>query len=151
MDDATSNWRQVGQVHLWHYATNSHGWHLTADDTASAALIQLLGLMRDAQFTAKQTIALSSCAADELPAANFPGRFKTYRQWNLVHSKPKHADDHWRVTADDEQITLEVGTARLDELRQGLENVRQGIGDYHIGTEGMELWFWWSVRKSQSI
>lgn len=150
MDDVTSKWRQAGRVHLWHYATDSHGWHLTADSTASEALIQLLGLMRDAQFTAKQTIALSSFVADERPAANFPGRFKTYRQWHLVHSKQKHADYHWRLTADDEQVTLEVGTARLDELRQGIDNIRRGIGDYHIGTEGMELWFWWPVRNPRA-
>ena len=150
MDDATAKWRQAGQVHLWRYATNSHGRHLTADEVACESLLHLLALMRVAEFTAKQTIALTPFAADELPAANFPGRFHTYRHWHLVHSKPKHAADHWQLTTDDNQITLEVGATRLDELRQGIENVRRGIGDYHIGTEGMELWFWWSVRKPRA-
>lgn len=147
MDDATAKWRQAGQAYLWRYATNSHGWHLTADDIACESLLHLLALMRDAEFTAKQTITLTPFTADELPAANFPGRFRAYRRWHLVHSKPKYADDYWRITADGEQVTLELGMARLDELRQGVENVRRGIGDYQIGTEGMELWFWWSVRK----
>lgn len=147
MDDATAKWRQAGQAHLWHYSTNSHGLHLTADDIACESLLRLLALMRDAEFTAKQTITLTPFAADELPAANFPGRFHTYRQWHLVHSKRKHADELWCITANGDQVTLELGMARLEELRQGVENVRRGIGDYHIGTEGMELWFWWPVRN----
>jgi hypothetical protein len=41
------------------------------------------------------------------------------------------------------QLTLEMGQCRLLELREAIQDIRNGGGDYSIGGDGPSLLVWW--------
>jgi len=146
MDQATSQWRQAGKVNLWRYVDepkNYRGWHFAADAAGCDSLLELISLMDAATYTAKQTVMLTRPSIVQTQVPGYAGRHQSYGRWHVHHSKTKFALRHWRLIASGDEVTLELGTAHLDKLRQGFEDVRRGSGDYCIGEEGMDLWFWW--------
>ncbi len=135
----------IGNVSLWRYVVESknyRGRHLTADDTGCASLLHLLDLLQQPTYSAEQVVALTPPTEETLLRVGRASRCHALRRWKIVHSKPKHAPDHWQLTDAEDEVTLALGTLHLAELRKGIEDVAVGRGDYCIGGESQELWFW---------
>ena len=145
-DSHVDRWMQRGRVFLWSYAGNPRnfcGWHITADDAGCESLLLLIDLMIQAEFKAKQIIDLTPPTASDLRVVGCTARAMAAKSLNLSHSKQRMAMDHWSLRAADRTVDLEAGKEHLEKLRKGIEDIRRGEGDYLIGIDGEELWFWW--------
>jgi len=144
-DQRVNKWVQRGCIYLWRHAGNPRnycGWHMTADDAGCRSLLDLLDIIRDAQYAAKRTIQLTRPSEHELTSGcSAPPRPAT--RWELSHSKPSMAPAHWCLSVEGTRVMLELGAERLEELWEGIQGIPNGSGDYCIGDDGQELWFWW--------
>ncbi|WP_295965411.1 hypothetical protein [uncultured Xanthomonas sp.] len=52
-------------------------------------------------------------------------------------------DDRWSFPVDAAPAALEVGSAWLAALREGIAGIANRQGDYAIGKGSHRLWFWW--------
>ena len=147
-DEQVNKWRQQGRIYLWRYAgtsRNHSGWHMTADEVGCQSLLDLLDIMRDAQYAAKRTVQLTRPGEREL-TSGCSARPRPATRLELSHSKPKMAPAHWCLAVEGARVTLELGAERLEELREGIQGIPSGNGDYCIGDDGQELWFWWRAE-----
>lgn len=53
------------------------------------------------------------------------------------------AEDRWSFPPDLDPAAIEVGSAWLQALREGIAGIPEGRGDYAIGKDSLSLWFWW--------
>ena len=147
MDDIVKRWRLQGHVYLWRYkgdARNYPGWHLTADGPGCVSLLELIDLMGASRFSSEAQVPLSVPTEHQVGVPNAPLQHVPVRSLELYHSPTKVAPDHWQLTENAGRARLELGSEKLTELRQGISDIARHEGDYSIGAEGQELWFWWS-------
>ena len=147
-DPEVAQWKQDGRVYLWRYRGNPRsypGWHLTADGRGSDSLLRLFDLMLSATYSSHQTmqitapgeqqLAVPGCSAAVLPAVSL----------TLRYPKSSVPDGEWSLRDESGEIHLTVGWLRLEQLQKGVEDLRNGEGDYAIAIEKSEeecLWVW---------
>jgi hypothetical protein len=147
MDDLVKKWKLQGHVYLWRYkgtARNYPGWHLTADAPGCASLLELLDAMGTSHFASETRVPLSVPTDRQVGVPNAPLEHVAAKSLELYHSPTKVAPRHWQLTEDADRVRLELGRELVTELRRGIADVVRRAGDYCIGAEGQELWFWWS-------
>jgi hypothetical protein len=60
---------------------------------------------------------------------------------------------HFALAETDEVLTIEIGTDRLEELRNNILGITRGEGDIAMIADGKRrprdqaLWFWWLAAK----
>jgi hypothetical protein len=153
MNDTVKRWRLHGHAHLWRYSgfgvRNYPGWHVTADAKACTSLLELIGLLQASPFSGRAIIPLTAPSALELSVPNASLRHTAATSFRLDYSPTTPSPDHWKLTADEGQVRLEVGSGTLAQLQQGVEDIARHKGDYCIGNDGEELWFWWHLGSAQ--
>ncbi len=141
-----NDWKQTGNIYLWRYkddAKRFSGWHMTADDEGARSLARLVDLFLASGTDAKRTIRLTIPTDRELRVPNFNRKADPAEK--LVLESVAGDDSLWSLTGGDKKATLRVGRSHLPGLRRGMEDIEKGKGDYCIGEEGQELWFWWRI------
>jgi hypothetical protein len=142
-----NKWKQSGNIYIWKYRSNPRnypGWHLNADKQGCDSLIEFLSLLSDEDSGLKRTINLSKPDSRQY---NVPtSQYKVKAEAKLVIIKsPKENDFHFSYDSD--KLTLNIGGSQIPEFVRGLTDVANGKGDYCIGDDGQELWFWWAERS----
>ncbi len=142
-------WKQIGKLYLWRYkhalSRNYPGWHLTADKAGCENLTALLDALAQASSASNRTLAITRPTDAILSVAN-NRRSPTVGVDRLALSyDPNLPPDHWALTQTDATASLVIGRQSLALLRKGIADVAAGPphGDYCIGSESQELWFWW--------
>jgi hypothetical protein len=148
-------WKQVGHLYLWRYKEglrNYPGWNVTADSLGSDSLIDLLDRMIDAQFSSQQMVHLSKPTDAHLVIPN-NGAASWKHASKLIISFPKErvSLDHWHLSIDGDKVILTLGLSNMREFRDAILDLKQGGGDYSIGTiapEDQWLAIWWHPKKT---
>ncbi|WP_082143545.1 hypothetical protein [Xanthomonas sp. NCPPB 1128] len=138
-------WTQSGRISLWRYLQNERnypGWHLNADPAGCQSLLALLdGLVADgAGF---RTILITAPSKAELGVPNNRRGLAAWVAPEKLRLTLSTIDDHWSFPVGAAPAALEVGSAWLAALREGVAGIARGQGDHAIGKGGHRLWFWW--------
>ncbi|HWB20940.1 MAG TPA: hypothetical protein VG711_11615 [Phycisphaerales bacterium] len=145
MNEAVQKWRLVGNVYVWRYkghTRNYEGWHMTADRAACTSLLELLALMTSSDYSAKVRVELTMPGPMQLGIPNAALKHRPAKEIQISYAPRKMNADHWHLVESKDALFLEVGRAMLCELRRGITDVSRNQGDYCIGPDGEELWFW---------
>ena len=145
-DPHVEKWKPRGTVSMWLCCQDKlDGWSITADDAACDALLDLFDRMENAQWPGKKRMPLVKLRR----AANVVGWIRNRWATHLTVKYPKDrvADEHWALEEQDRELFLTVGLSRLRELREAIADVKQGGGDYCIGSDENRLWIWWFVEN----
>jgi hypothetical protein len=148
-NQSIQKWNQQGKVYLWRYEgppRNYPGGHLTADHAGVRSLIQLLELILNSPYSAKALINLSQPAEGELDVPNCSARCMPCRRWLLVYRGDTQDKELWKLSLSNEEVVLETSRQGMESLLKGLRDIAAGKGDYCIGADGSELWFWWRTE-----
>lgn len=105
-------------------------------------------LMLKGQWSSSKVLRLSE---DPIPDVTGCSRQrKVLSSLRLKYPKGSMNDGHWEMTLDDAErnATLTLGATKLQSLREGIDDISRGKGDYAIGPDGGRysqqcLWFWW--------
>ena len=141
--------QQRGSISLWRYTEstrNFSGWHLSANDDGAIALKSILHALQESGGTCTLTVTRPSAAVLSVP--NNRGGHAAWsapNRWRICYQATA---DEWRFPPTGEPAVLTLGTTHLGQLVAGLDDILAGQGDYSIGIEGEELWFWWQIRDS---
>lgn len=141
--------RPVGRVCLWKYASDSRnyaGTHLTADPAGCDTILAALAKLENATKASSVQLPIVAPGRVELDVVAHRAPVISAATWTIRHD-PQSEATTWRLSWTPKTVLLEVGLDRLAEFRAGVEDVRRGEGDYCIGAEGEELWFWWRVQR----
>jgi hypothetical protein len=152
-DPEVQRWRQQGRIFLWRYRDkprNYPGWHLSADAPGAQSLVELCRLMEGAQFSSETSIIISDPTASVLSVPNYirgAAKWQSAHRWTIEYPKGKVAPGEWQIRFSGEELRLRVGGGTLEQLERGIEDIRNGHGDYTIGSddtpESDRLWLWW--------
>ncbi len=145
-DPNVERWHQHGTIVMWMNRRDSRReWNIAADDAACDALLQLFYLMENGEWSGKKELHLTKPMKTPDHGGNFP--FRSATQLTIKYPKDRVPEDHWQFTETDRKLLLEIGLARLQELRDAINDMKQGGGDYLIGDrENNPLWIWWWIN-----
>jgi hypothetical protein len=140
-------WKQEGLVSLWRYEPrnrNFDGWHITADKTGCASLIDLLDALSMDGPGATRSVGISTPTKAMIAVPNCPVR--TFVAPSALRITIAKDPTEWRFPVASEYAQLSMGMGWLPLMRQGIKDIVDGDGDYSIGSSGKDdlpLWFWW--------
>jgi hypothetical protein len=148
-DPNISKWKHRGKSYLWRYKENTKnypGWHFSADEISCSAFIDLFNLMDVATYSGNCKISITppNDALLSIPNnLNGNARYETAKQLVIKYDPLKQV--LWNITHNDSTVFIDIGKKYLLEFRKGIEDIKQGQGDYSIGPIADEnrLWFWW--------
>src|SRR5688500_7972506 len=141
-----SNPLMAGQICLWRYRENARsypGFHLSADPAGCAQLITLLQGLSKARAPQIGHVVLDPVTASVLAVPNNAGAtISAYQHWELLVD-PRFSPEQLQFSVVGNRARTEVSKVQLEALAAGIEDIRQGRGDYSIGDDDHQLWFWW--------
>lgn len=147
MNEQVERWQLRGEVFLWKYrgwkSRNYSGWNFTADAPGCASVLQLLDACLSSPYAASASIKLTTPSDDVLAIPNAKAPITAARVLKLAYAPKKWEASHWCLTSELVDVCLEVGVGSLEQFRDGVLDVAAGKGDYCIGDDQSELWFWW--------
>jgi len=151
MSSGINEWKQRGTLHLWRFKPDKRGlkgWHFFADHIGCDNLVELLDLLKQANYPVKRTIKLEKTphAIAKRPAAlNKSYKVLTPDSLRFVRN-PETEQDQWSSKMSGQSLEIELGYDRIEELADSIRKVRNGDYDFSIGpTDGEQpqnIWFW---------
>ncbi|MCW0386532.1 hypothetical protein NB722_001071 [Xanthomonas sacchari] len=138
-------WTQTGRISLWRYLENERnypGWHFNADPAGCQSLLALLDALA-ADGAGSRTLLITAPSKTELGVPNNRRGLAAWVAPEKLRFTLSTTDDHWSFPVDAAPAALEVGSAWLAALREGIAGIANGKGDYAIGKGSHRLWFWW--------
>ncbi|WP_411895203.1 hypothetical protein [Winogradskyella sp. A2] len=143
-----------GKVYAWTYKDNQNnypGWNFTLDKTASESLTELIDLMDECEWASKKTFGLEMPTDLQIGVPNNQNgmaRWKTTSKMTFNHRK-NESENHWLIKKSDIGIEIQFGIKKLTELRNAINGIPKGKGDFAISSNDDEniLYFWWNLEK----
>jgi hypothetical protein len=156
-------WKLQGRLHIWQYLPSIKGlkgWHLNADATACASLIDLADRMLASEEKSYMRIPV------HMPANMLVGRghsWKPVSELCIRYPRSEVDDEFWYIELDPQNVlTLIVGKAKLWEFRESLLGLPNWKDYFAIGPvsnpkrrhnsaerarfDAECLWFWTKVE-----
>lgn len=136
-----NDWKQSGRVSIWTYQGNPRsyrGWHLNCDEEGAGSLADLVSALAGAPEPSRRTVIITKPTQRQLAVPNCSAKPRSPQKFVLTIS----AD--WSITEAEDLVVLGFPGDMAGEIETGLQALLRCDGDYNVGTEGSELWFWWS-------
>lgn len=133
-------WQQSGSIYLWSYEANPkyfRGYHLHCCELGSDSLVSLILSMEGAGSSAKRTVTLSEPTKAKLLVPGCGNRPINFKKLIVANS------DRWALSSEQEKAYLFFCNDDVSPLVDAISGIKEGKGDFTIGTPGNELWFWW--------
>ena len=150
MIDAINKWQQHGAVYFWRYKPekgNLRGWHFAADKPGCESTIELLDLLKDAEYPAKRTMKLvqAPTSITNRPFAHVGRKIVSPSALRII-ADPADPKDYWRLNEDGDRAEMKLGREGLGEGADAVRSVKNGEYDFSVGPwEGnirQNIWFW---------
>jgi hypothetical protein len=147
MDSQFAKFKFNGQLFLWKYRDNIRnypGWNISLDPAGCDSFLSLLDLMEQSEYSSLVSFFVNEPSQEHLNIANRGARYKICKRIKLNHKK--QPDDLWHMNESTSALTITFGLPKLQELKESIEKVQSGDGDFAI-TEKKEseeniLYFW---------
>lgn len=138
------------RIFFWKYARgrNYPGYHLTADASGAAHLIERLSARLDDRLDRPIRFELSVPQERELSVPNNKRHIPVVTASELVVSIDFAASGNaLSVTRDGDSLVVNMSETLVQPLMTGVEGLQQGEGDYAIWGDQKDasdgIWFWW--------
>jgi hypothetical protein len=147
-------WKQAGQIALWRYAENERnypGWHLTADATGCTSLVALFDALAADGIAASRTVETVPPTAAILAVPNNRAGRAAWKAPRKLRISLSTTAAQWSFPQLLDPAEFTVGLDWLAPLREGIDGIPRGLGDYSIGSSdngSLPLWFWWQPRAA---
>lgn len=139
MEECIRKWKQSGHILCWTAKEKGElTWNFTANEDGCNSLLNLLCMMKDSPWPSKRIISLST------PHFKLRTPIKPINSLIFNYMKDKAADNYWSLTGDTDQMVIEFGAQKLDELYNAIDDVKSGKGDYSVCGDS-SFWIWWYV------
>ncbi|WP_421765240.1 hypothetical protein [Ekhidna sp.] len=139
----------TGTLYLWTYTENDRnysGWNLSTTPESLSDLHELLNLMEQCQWSTTKTIRVQPPTPTQLNTVNNRNGKANWKSTSeLILKANKNVDaDSWNYRIGTNNLELTFGTKKLVELRNSLNKISKGNGDFAITDELDEniLYFW---------
>ncbi len=147
-------------VWVWEYKEklrNYSGTNFTARQSACDVLITFLSSHLGTDIPVKRTIPLKKLHAKDEEKITGGLRYHSFTKLVIIIQPPSEELNQMCVTTEGDTVLFEITTAFLDNLIEGIRNVRNGEGDYCIypdrerksgvlvgerDKQSKEFWFW---------
>ena len=143
------SWSQKGNIYLWRYEGNPRdysGWHFSTDREGAKSLLNLLNAMLKSENDCTRTIKLSLTTTDVLDKVGCTDKAISSDKLKLRYEIEEDID--WRISVANGGIEILFDKRWLKYLIKGVNDILVGKGDYYIGHDNNQLWFWWcSIDK----
>lgn len=144
-DPKVDRWKQRGRICVWKHKQRHVDWNLSADEVGCEALLALITLMETSRCPSRKTLSLVK-PQNTATGVNGWGRASFASQFILKYPKSQVPETHWEIVEDGSIVTLAVGLSQLHRLRVAILDMKNGGGDYSIGSDQAPLWIWWFVE-----
>jgi hypothetical protein len=159
-DAGIEGYLQVLELWCWTYHGNPRnyaGLHLTGKPNACETLLRLTAWLRNQPDGTHRTLTLKRLSADDESKITGGMRFRDFRKLRIVIRDPAPDLRQMCLWENDGTSVLEFVRTYLSEFEEGLQDVKEGRGDYCIGPfedkkkgellgfrdrQSRELWFW---------
>ena len=142
----------AGRICLWRYVDSRSpdpGFHLCADVAGCNQLLRLLGTLAKTRISELGTVVLDRVGPAELAASierYDGGRVVSYARWELLVD-PRFQPERLHFVVTHDRVRTELSPAQVESLIGGVQDIREGRGDYSIGEEEEHmLTFWWQTK-----
>lgn len=142
----------AGNVYLWKYTektTKYPDWHFTVNRIGSKSLVELLNMMEECEWSCKKEIILTNPTEKQ---TNVPNYEKGYAKWKgiermILNLKKDVEKEYWKIIQKDNEVEIQFGGNKLEELREAIKEIPKGGGDYGISNKSEEyiLSVWWNL------
>ena len=142
---SVNSWKQSGRISIWRYTENERnypGWHLNADRVGCQSLLALLDALV-ADGAGSRSIAITPPTKTQLGVPNNRHGQAAWVAPAKLRLTLSPVADQWSFPPDLDPAALVVGPTWLQALREGIDGIPEGRGDYSIGKGSLPLWFWW--------
>lgn len=148
-------------VWCWKYLENTKnypGLHLTARPESCDALLRALDVIQRAGPGAKRSIPLKPLARSDEAKITGGQRYFSFSTLRIVYSDETPELRRMCVSEDGALAVIAITATTIRWVRQGIEDVKRGEGDYSIGPPthsrkemhalgkkdlaSLDLWFW---------
>lgn len=125
-------------IWCWRYLENTRnypGVNLTATTEGCDALLRVLELIEKEGPGSKRTIPLRQLRPEDEAKVSGGQRYRDFKRLRLclVDSTPDFRQ--LCVSYDNDTVTVETVSQKLDLLRESVAEVRRGFGDFGIGPD----------------
>ena len=139
----------TGTLYLWTYTENDRnypGWNLSATQESLRDLHELLNLMERCEWSTNKTLKVQPQTTTQLNTVNNrngKASWKSTSELILKSNKNIH-EDSWNYRAGTNNLELTFGAKKLVQLRNSLNEIANGNGDFAISDQLDEniLYFW---------
>ena len=134
-----------GQVALWRYRqarSGYRGFHTTANGLGAASMIRSLMAIRTGQ---NHRIPLVSVTPAILAVPNNSNDHAVGYQTLVIRAVT--GEGIQRVSHAHPVVTVEASHDSLAQFIEGYESIAAGQGDFTIGPDEHNLWFWWWPQR----
>src|SRR5689334_12964068 len=139
-DPKVDRWKHRGRLSVWKHKFGDTRWNLAADQVACDSMLELFELLKNSRWPSRKSLKL---VRPKRTATRVPEYRATFAQRLIVkYPKSEVDDDFWAIEVSESIVTLVVGTSRLQELRDAILDMKNGGGDYTIGSDDFPLWIW---------
>lgn len=145
--------KHSGSVWLWRYGAddrNYPGWHLTADSTGAASLVNLLETLAEPNQATFRTVQLCRLTPAILAVPNNPNA-----DWTApakLRIAFAETVNEWVFACTDTTAQLTLGLEWLPVFKRAVSRISSGDGDFSIGPKDstQRLWLWWAPQRTNS-
>ena len=105
-------WKQRGIISLWRYTEDSRnysGWHLSADATGCASLLELLQALMSSPESAYRTVYVTPPSSSTLKVPNFRSKCVAPTKWRIAFEPNKAATSLWNIENQQDSMNLTLG------------------------------------------
>ena len=154
MNYQIDKYKITGKIYVWKFRENQRnfpGWNLTVNDECAMGLNRLFELMEQSEFPSKKSIKTTTPTYNQLRVPNnLNGKAKWESKPTITLNYKKYENENlWEIIEEDDRIELRFGTAKMKELKKGINGIPKGEGDYGICDDQDEniFNFWWNLEK----
>lgn len=156
-DPYVDRWKQSGRLFVWRWSDESRnypGWNVTADRSGAESLRQLFALMQRAEWSSQRALKVTNPVPGLVARRRVAigGDLLVPRRIIFKYRKTAVRPCYWHWEGNWTSPVLIFGSEMLQRLRNALDQIYDGIGDFRVGSQDQHLhgidrvnvsiWFW---------
>ena len=148
-----AKFKATGNLYLWTYTENDRnylGWNISATRESVKSLYELLNMMERCEWSTTKEVKVQPPTPNLLNTVNNRnGQANWKSTLELILKSKKNIDDNsWNYRIGTNNLELTLGVKKLIELRNSLNEIQKGNGDFAISDElGDNILYFWPTNE----
>lgn len=123
MDKEIQKYKLTGKIACWQFLENSRnypGWNICFDESGRISLVALFEKMEESNWPSKKEIKLHDPLELDQNWIKSIGNYSIVE--SIIISNRKEPLDLWKLNANNSELTISIGSDKLNELRSAIDN-----------------------------